>query len=179
MFIAFVHPFDGRTFVYDCSTQEWHERASLNIGAWRASEIVECYGKQMVLDSQSGKLGYISPASMTEFDSPQVMSWTYQAVYAENKLALHRRFELVVNAGHGLLTGQGSDPLVTLQISDDGGETFRTLPTKSLGLRGKYSARVFWDGLGSARQRVYRVSISDPIPVMTVDTILDADGARV
>ena len=179
MFIAWIFPFDGRAFVYDCSTQQWHERESFGADYWRPAEIVECYGKQVVVDSISGKIGYIDTEAMTEFGDPQSMSWTYQAVYAENRLAVHRRFELVVNSGHGLLTGQGSNPVVTLEISDDGGETFRTLPTKSLGLRGKYGATVYWDQLGSARQRVYRVSISDPIPVMTVDTILTADGARV
>jgi len=178
MCIAFVHPFDGRTFVYDCTTQLWHERESLGFGAWRPAAIVEAYGKQIVVDSRSGKIGYLDPETMSEFGDPQRMSWTYAPVYAENKLALHRRFELVLNSGYGLLTGQGSDPLVTLEISDDGGETFETVETKSLGLRGKYGWQVDWDMLGSSAQRVYRVSISDPVPILAVDTLLDADGAR-
>jgi hypothetical protein len=178
MFIAFIHPFDSRTFVYDCTVQQWHERESLDFGAWRPAAIVECYGRHIVVDSRSGKIGYLDPTAMEEFGDPQRMSWTYQAVYAENKTAVHRRFELVCNTGYGLLTGQGSDPLATLEVSDDGGETFRTLPTKSLGLRGKYQSRVCWEKLGSSKQRVYRVTITDPIPVMTVDTVLDAEGAR-
>jgi hypothetical protein len=178
MMIAFIFSFDDRTLVYDCTVQQWHERESFGLGAWRPAEIVDCYGKQLVIDTESGKLGYLDATAMTEFDEAQRMSWTFQAVYAENRLALHRSLEIVVNVGHGLLSGQGSDPLITLEVSDDGGNTFRTLPTKSLGLRGNYSARVKWDQLGSSTQRVYRMSITDPVPVMTVAAVLIADGAR-
>lgn len=177
MFIAFILPFDGRTFVYNCTNQQWHERESYSYGAWRPTEIVECYGKQVVIDSRSGKIGCIDTAAKAEFSDPQVMSFTTQAVYAKNDLAIHRKLEMVLNSGHGLLTGQGSDPQVTLEISDDGGNTYTTIETKSLGLRGRYDDPVSWDMLGSARQRVYRFSISDPVPVMTVDLQLTADGA--
>lgn len=178
MFIAFIFPFDGRTFCYDCTTQQWHERESLDFDYWRPADIVDCYDKQVVVDSQSGKIGYLDLQAMTDFDEPQRMSFTCAPVYAENKLAIHRRIEMICNVGHGLLTGQGSDPLVTLEISDDGGETYRTLPTRSLGIRGKYAAKVFWDMLGSAAQRVYRFTITDPIPAMVADIQLDAQGAR-
>jgi len=184
MMLAFVHTTDERTFVYDCTTQQWHERSSYVSASsstrqrqWRVSHCVECYGKQIVLDTLSGKLGYLSTETLDEWGNPLRMSWTYQPVYAKNNLAIHRRFEIVCNVGHGLASGQGSDPKVTLEISDDGGETWRTMPERSLGLRGQYKANVFWDMLGSARQRVYRVTITDPIPVMVVDTQLTVEGA--
>lgn len=178
MFIAFVHPFDGRTFVYNCTTQLWHERESYGYGAWRPCDIVECYGKQVVIDSRSGKLGYLDPTCKDEFGDPLILSFTTQAVYAENKIIVHRRLEMVCNSGSGLLIGQGSDPLVTLEVSDDGGNTWTTIETKSMGLRGHYNEPVEWDMLGSSTQRVHRFTVSDPIPVMTVDLQLDAEGAR-
>ena len=53
-----------------------------------------------------------------------------------------------------------------------------SLPNKSIGKIGKYKDRVFWTGLGSARQRVYRGAVSDPIKINIVDTQLEVEGGR-
>ena len=69
-------------------------------------------------------------------------------------------------------------PEIMLAISDDGGQTFRNLPNRKLGRIGRYDWRAFWVGLGSARQRVYRAAVSDPVKVVVSDTVLDVDGGR-
>jgi hypothetical protein len=178
MFVAFTFPTDERTLVYDATTSLWHERESTGYGPWRPSWIVECYGKQIVGDAFSGKLGILDSDSLAEFGEAQRMQWTYNSVYSENRNAIHRRFEMVCNTGYGTLSGQGENPLATLEVSDDGGETFRTFPTKSLGRRGEYRTRVVWTSLGAARQRVYRISISDPVPVLTLATVIEVEGMR-
>lgn len=178
LMLAFQFPNAGRTFVYDCTTRLWHERDSLGFGAWRANCIANAYGKQIVGDRLSGKFGIVDPDTFDEFGEPQRVSWTYQPVYAEGNRASHRRLELVVAAGQGLLSGQGSNPLATLKLSDDGGETFRTLPVRSLGVRGNYDARAVWWNLGMSRNRVYQVDVTDPIPLFVIDTHIEADGAR-
>lgn len=182
-FIAFTFRNAGRTFVLDLNTQEWHERESyvdsVSLGYWRPSFVVEAYGKQIVGDSQSGRLGYLDPDTFEEFGEPQRCSIGFQPVYAQNRIAIHRRFELKVTAGQGTATGQGSNPLCTLHISDDGGNTYRAKPTRELGKMGEYEKRAYWQGLGSSRERVYRVDFSDPVRVMTLDAQLDAVGARV
>jgi hypothetical protein len=98
------------------------------------------------------------------------MEWTYQPIYAESRLAFHDRLEIVLETGVGLVTGQGSDPQMMLDYSNDGGQTWTALPTKDIGAIGRYDTRVVWSRLGSARQRVYRASVSDPIPVNLTDT---------
>jgi hypothetical protein len=178
LFVAFTFPFAGRTLVYDATTTEWHERESLGYGRWRPNVLIEAYGKTLACDSESGKVGILDPDTHEEWGEPQRVSFTFASVYAEGNRASHRRFELGVNTGYGLLAGQGSDPLATLYLSDDGGETFRAMPTRSLGLRGKYQSRVVWWRLGSSRDRVYRVDITDPIPVFVVNAALEGQGMR-
>lgn len=178
IFYALTFPMAGRTFVYDASTGEWHERESLGYGRWRPNCIVQAYGKQIVGDSETGKLGILDPDTHEEWSEPQRVAWTYQPVYSEHNRASHIRFELVLNTGHGLTTGQGSDPLATLKVSDDSGETFRTLPTQSLGKIGEYQHRAQWWRLGSSRDRVYQVEITDPVPLFVVDTQLLVKGGR-
>jgi hypothetical protein len=181
-FIAWTFPNAGRTLVLDLNTQEWAERESrigtVSIGRWRPAFIIEAYGKQIVGDSQSGKLGILDPNTHEEWGEPQVVEFTFQPIYASGKSATHRSFELGVASGQGTATGQGSNPLCTLYVSDDGGNTFRAKQTRELGRLGQYRRRVRWFGLGSSSQRVNRIQISDPVPVMVLDAQYDAEGAR-
>lgn len=181
-FIAFTFPSAGRTFVLDLTTGEWHEResqvGSASVGSWRVQAITQAYGKQIVGDRLSGKIGYLDPDTRTEWGETQVMTWTYQPVYAEAMKASHRRLEIGLTAGQGLASGQGEDPLLTLYVSDDGGNTFRARPTRSIGAMGQYRKRVVYWNLGESSQRVYRCRVSDPVRLFTLDTQLDADGVR-
>lgn len=181
-FVAFTLPNAGRTLVIDFTTGEWHERESrintVSIGRWRPSCIVQAYGQQIVGDSQSGKLGVLDPDTHEEWGEPQVVSWTYQPVYADRNRVSHLRLEIGIAAGRGLITGQGSDPLLTLHVSDDGGNTWRARPVRSLGKIGEYRKRVQYWNLGSSRERVYRCEVSDPIRLFVLDTQIEAEGGR-
>lgn len=61
-------------------------------------------------------------------------------------------------------TGTDRDPQVMLRISNDAGRTWITEQWRGAGRLGEYSRRVRWQGLGSARRRVFEVSVTDPIP---------------
>jgi hypothetical protein len=69
----------------------------------------------------------------------------------------------VFEQGVGLITGQGSDPQVMLQFSDDGGRTWSSERWRSLGRIGEYRTRTRWLRNGSARDRIYRYAMSDPV----------------
>lgn len=178
LFIAWVFPFAARTIVYDCTTQQWHERDSLGFGAWRVSHIIEAFGGQLVGDRVSGKVGFLDGDTFDEFGEPQRVRWTYQSVYAEGERAQHNRLSLGLNVGNGLTTGQGSNPLATLKISDDGGNVFRTHTTRSLGAQGQYQKTVDWWKLGQSRDRVYSIDVTDPVQLFVFATQLYATGAR-
>ena len=169
---------DARTFLYDVTTQMWHERITIDKAGWDIRFFANVYDKIIVGDYNSNRLGYLDFDTYDEFGSIQVMSWTYQPVYAEGITVFHDKLEIIMNTGHGLNTGQGSAPVIMLEYSDDGGETWTHAPDKSLGAIGRFDVRVIWSGLGSSRERVYRCSISDPIKVVVTDTILSARGGR-
>lgn len=177
LFIAFTFPSESQTWIYDCTTKEWSERDSLGYGAWRPQFIISAYGKQIVGDSKSGKLGFLDTTTSEEWGSPMRCRWTYQTVYSNRDRIVHKRLELVLNSGAATLTGQGSNPMATLRYSDDGGMTWKTRPMRPLGKRGNYAVRVAWWQLGEARDRVYQIDVTDPVPLFVTDTRLDADGA--
>ena len=77
-----------------------------------------------------------------------------------------------METGIGLATGQGSDPQVMLRWSDDGGETWSNEHWRSAGKIGVYKARVLWNRLGSSRDRVYEITMSDPVPWRIIDAMI-------
>lgn len=72
-------------------------------------------------------------------------------------------FELDMEVGRGLQFGQGQNPQVMMTYSDDGGWTWSNERWTTFGKVGKYKTRVRWHRCGSAMDRVWKVSISDPV----------------
>lgn len=171
--------FDARaSFVYDATTKLFHERKSYGQDNWRASCHTQAWNIDFVGDRLSNKIGYLDKDAKTEFGDPLVMQWTYQPVYVDRRQVTHNTFELVLDSGNGLVVGQGSDPEVMLEYSDNSGKTWRFMPNKKIGRLGEYDIGVRWCGLGSSPNRVYRCSISDPVPVNVVDTQIDITVGR-
>jgi hypothetical protein len=174
--LFYVLWFPEVTWVYDATTKEWHKRESYGYDYWRATSHAQAYGYELVGDVTSNKVGYINPEAYSEWGDTLVASWTYQPVYAEGRLAFHDRLEIVLETGVGLTSGQGSDPQMMLDYSNNGGKTWTALPTKDIGPIGRYDTRVVWTRLGSSRNRVYRASVSDPIPVNITDSQIEVRG---
>lgn len=166
------------TWVYDAVTKEWAERGTYGYNRWTFGTHAQCFGKELVGDFTSNGIGYLDPMNYTHFNATHRMEWTYQPVYAKAERAFHDRLEVVLQTGVGLSQGQGSNPKIMLEVSDDGGISWAPCPSRSLGLLGKTQQRVFWTNLGSAYQRVYRMSVSDPVPITVADTQLTVRGAR-
>lgn len=66
-------------------------------------------------------------------------------------------------------------PLVSLQISNDGGKTWSSSLQASLGTSGEYLARARWHRLGSARDRVFRVSVTGPVQCAMLNAYVDVE----
>lgn len=175
----YVLCFQSGCWVYDATTREWAERGTYEEDYFRWQYTANAYGLQFVGDAYSNQVAYFDPEVYLDHGAIQRMEWTYQPVYAENRRAFHKRLEVVMETGVGLTFGQGSDPEIMASYSDDGGRTWTNLPNKTIGAIGEFQHRVYWTGLGSARQRVYRMAISDPIKVVVTDTQLEVEGGRI
>lgn len=171
--LFYVTNFDERTYVYDATTKLWHERKSHGENNWRASCMTQAWGRNIVGDRLTNKVGYLDPDTRTEFGDPLVMQWTYQPVYAEREQVSHNSLEVVCDSGNALTSGQGSAPVMGMEFSNNSGRTWTSLPTRSVGLLGQYDIGVRWSGLGSSPNRVYRGSYSDPTQMSIVDTQID------
>lgn len=169
LFIYLTFPTEAATFCLDMATGRWHERISYlsngtSLGRWRGNCHLDCYGFNLVGDAFSGKIGKLSRSTFTEFGYMMRAEATGAPLHADRRMMFFSKFELDIESGVGLTTGQGSAPQIMLTYSDDGGRTFDSVERwVSMGAIGEYQTRVRWDRLGSSRERIYRVAISDPV----------------
>ena len=176
LFVCFRFPSAGAAWLYDITTNEWHERESYLGLPWRVCASVEWNGVTYVQDAETGSVGILDGEAFTEWGNTLRGEWTYSGVWNGGNRVFHHEMEIGCETGVGLSSGQGDDPMLTLQASDDGGRTWRTLPVKSIGRQGEYRKRVRWHRLGSASHRVYRMAFSDPVPLTVWDTQLRASA---
>lgn len=162
------------TWVFEFNTGEWHERETLAQSRWNVDGYLRAYNQDFAF--YGNKVGLIDFGEHDEFGTEIRGRWIYPAVYGEGRRAFHKRLELRMEVGVG--NAAVEEPLLTLELSDDGGKTFTAMPTRSLGKVGEYKKSVNWTRLGSAEDRVYRVSMADAVPLHIWRTELLVEGGR-
>lgn len=156
------------TLVYDATTQLWHERAfydqnTASLVPHRASCHLFFNQKNLIGDRLSGNIYEISLDYFSDDGEELVRERTSPHLDGEKSLISFTSFELDLEVGRGLQTGQGKDPQIMMQYSDDGGRTWSSEIWLPLGKVGEYYTRVAWRRLGASRDRVFRVRVTDPI----------------
>ena len=166
----------SKTFVYDATASAlsgrsiWHERQSgLDENRWRVNHIISAYGKLLVTDSTTGKIGTIEKATYTEYGETIFREITTQPYYIQDVSFIVGELQLFTEAGVGLTTGQGSDPQIMYDYSDDGALTWSNQTTRPFGKIGEYQAVTTWRRQGlSKRNRVLRFKVSDPVKAVLI-----------
>lgn len=186
-FYVLTSPSSSQTLVYDASTQMWHERSTwtgqiLNgatpaNGAGMAPQsfgrhVGNCYagfdGMHLIGDWQNGNIYQMRSDVYEDNGLPQVSMRTSQHLWdkkgMENIFIRRLTLDMETGVGDGVTALQtGIDPQAGLAWSDDGGHTWSNEYTASMGAAGRYRTRVIWRRLGYSRDRIFRVTISDPV----------------
>lgn len=175
------HPsvgYAGATWVFDAATGMWHERMY-----WDQAKGVECahrgryhvyaFGKHLLGDHTTGAI-YEQSADVYDFaGSPR--RWLRSAPYLSNegKWMRYDALEVQILSGQGTSTGQGADPLMWLEQSNDGGFTWCASIQAGMGKIGQTTYRARWRRLGRSRRRAFRVWGSDPVRTSLLDAWLE------
>lgn len=179
-FFELTLPSAGHTWVYDLTTGLWHER-----GAWTGTQYdalrtvfpVFAFGKHLVGDRLGSVIYEQAQSSTTDVDGLLIRRLRRTpSFFYENKRLFFGRLELMLEPGLALASGQGSNPQVMLRTSNDGGKTWGSELMRSAGARGEYGTRVYWNRLGSARDRVFEFTMSDPVPWRLIDAYLEVQA---
>jgi hypothetical protein len=172
-----------KTFVYDATTSAlsgqstWHERQSgVTDNSWRVNSIVSVYGKLLVGDALGGNIGYIDKDNFTEYGEVMVQERSSQPFSAGGLPVFAGELQLTMESGVGLTIGQGSDPQIRMDYSDDGGRTFSSEFWRSYGKIGEYNSVPTWRRQGRIpKHRILRFKTSEPVKSVIIKLEGDVD----
>lgn len=155
---------DQESWVYDCATTLWHEESTLGLGRWQGNSHSYAYGKQIIGSCNSGDLFQLDPDYF--FDGTDTLIEAEMVSVRTGKSTTWKElasFEIDMEVGVGLTSGQGSVPQVMAAYSKDGGLTWSNEKWRSIGLIGNFTKRVMWQQWGRFRTIVIKVRITDPV----------------
>lgn len=187
-FYVVTFPTARATWVYDLATNEWHRR-----GYWDADAMAfvtyrpQChtyafgalgFGMNLVGDRQSGRVAKMDPTYGSDIDGRVIRRVRQCPHLADRDQEMtFDRLQMDMEVGVGLPTGQGTDPTMMVAYSNDGGTTWGKELWRSAGKQGDYRIQVAWSRLGTAKNRVFRLVVSDPVPWRLVGAWLELEGS--
>ena len=172
------------TVIYDVLTQQWHTRGTLNSDTWRYTAIVTAGTRTFVADADGifDELSrdYTSEhmADASTMGTEIVREFTAIAPALPNRIAINT-VRLESAKGVGLAAGQGSDPIVRMRFSVDGGNTWSPWRDRPLGVQGRYDQPTIWRRCGRAGRQdmVFWFSKSDPVKEAYLGVVINEDEA--
>lgn len=167
-------PGSNTTWVFDVECNQWHERQSQqhgNIGRHIGSTHCVLNGKHIVGDYRNGNI-YIYDLD-TYTDNGQIVPRIRQSPHISDSLnrVFYSLFEVDMQFGVGL--PNGGNPVITLETSSDGGATWSNPIRATFGSTGDYLKRARWQRLGSSRDRMFRVTVTEPVRCVMLSAYLD------
>lgn len=183
VFYVLTFPTADKTWVWDETSQLWHERASLQTSIYDPSigqvipqvdgnlhrVIYNCCsvcGGLVYVGDYFGNLWLLDLSNYTEHgvEIQRIRSFPH-LVNNQNRIT-YQRFIADVECGtdDSTVTSDNSSatnpPVINLRWSDDRGKTYGNYVAQSLGELGKYLTSVQWRRLGYARDRIFELSWS-------------------
>lgn len=179
-FYVLVFPTADKTWVFDESSQLWHERNSLqtiqgantlvidgNLHKTLYQQITICGGLPYGCDGLGNQyLVDINNYTENGVAIPRIRSFPH-LVQNMNRVS-YKSFiaDMETGTDDPTVTGDGSSsakpPVVNLRWSDNRGKTYGSYVQQSIGALGKYLTNIQWRRLGFARDRVFEISWSVP-----------------
>lgn len=182
-FYVLTFPTADTTWVYDAQSGMLHKRLSYDPYAaqfhrHRSSCFMNFQGMRIVGDYQNGALYWLTRTVQNDAGWP--LLGKRRSPHIWDKAARQRVFmsslQIDINPGVGQPSGLGSDPVMTLTISRDGGRTFGNRFPAKIGKTGQFKNRTMWRKLAFARDNVVDVEVIDPVPRDIVGATLKAFG---
>ena len=172
-------PLANKTFVFDVSTSMWHTRESYRGPTSPRRYIGNYYiyfnNRSYLTSYFDGGFYLYDETNGYDDDNPIIKTRVTPTITNENKMMSISKLELLITGGQGLVTGQGSDPMISLYVSKDGGRTWGQARDRSIGAIGEYGTRVFWTRLGMSRKWTFKFVVSDPIQFSIMDGFIEVE----
>lgn len=157
----------NETWVYDITTQQWHQRAWLHASGDLDRIRPRCHlffaGANLVGDWETDDVFEYDLDTYADDDNPLPAIRACSTLQTGLEVQPTLTFRLDMDTGVGLSTGQGEDPQAMLRWSKDGGKTWSNSIWRTFGRIGEYERRCIWHRVGGGERMVFEVTITDPV----------------
>lgn len=190
-FYLLTFPTAGGTWAYDATTplelpqaMRWAERGTWiseanRYEAWRPLYHAFAFGEHRMLDRSTGDVYRMDATLGLDADGRPIRRLRRApGLWAENNRLFVSVFEVHLEPGLGLSSGQGSDPQVAFRHSGNGGKTWSSERLRSAGKMGEYDVRPRWTRCGSGPHWVPEIVVSDPTPFRILGASFEGIGMR-
>jgi hypothetical protein len=166
------------TWCYDATTLMWHKwlyNDNLNqYHRCRGNCAALFQGHVLVGDYTNGIIYKLDRNNYTDNGQPIKRLRRAPHIVTDLQRQYFDELQIQFQPGVGLSTGQGNNPQAMLRWSDDGGSTWSSEHWTTIGLTGSYKNRAIWRRLGQTRDRVFEVTVTDPIKAVIISANLKA-----
>ena len=171
------------TWVYDAAANLWAERQSSTsglIGRHLGSSHAYLGSTHLIGDYRNGNLYAYDLDTYTDNNEPlpRIRVTPHAALNGYNVFMALMELDFQFGVGlvdDGVNPSYNVTPKVTLEVSEDGAETWSLPIEGSLGRIGAFNTRARFDRLGSAYDPVFRVTVTDAVKCQLLSCMLQVE----
>jgi len=160
----------GKTFAYNgtasayAQSPVWFElQTGLTDAPWRVNAIIKANGKLYVGDSIDGRIGVLDDSVLTEYGETIMRQAAFQPFSQDGNTLFAGELEATFQSGVGLTLGQGADPQVIYDFTDNN-QVWSNEFKRSIGAIGEYGHETVWRRQGRfPNLRTIRFTVTEPV----------------
>jgi hypothetical protein len=173
----FNFPTANKSWLYDGAMDTWSElQDSAGSRDW-GNKYCTFLNQRLVTDYRNGKIYKLDPNVYSNNGETLPFEVTSKHIWNDDKHIGISQLQVDIQSGVGLVTGQGSDPQMMLEVSKDGGNSFNSVGWSDMGKVGQYTQRAVWRNLGSAQDWVLRLRVTDPVKRVITGASAEIEGS--
>jgi hypothetical protein len=165
------------TWLYDFTTQQWCQWGTYDKPRWSAGMVCDGWDNlPLVGDVETGTLYRLDADVFADAGVQLIGKLTAGAPVRGDRVSVARvRLEVTTGTMAQVPLAADPDPLVGMEISRDGGNSWGPMQYRSMGQAGEHYRRVVWNRLGQFRLPgvLLRFTVSDPVPRRVTGAFLD------
>ena len=183
-FYIITFPKENKTYMINekLGKQSWSQLTSgTQDESYSATDSVQAYGKTYV--ASGGKWLTLERDEYTQ-DTDTILrkrttgEYTCKDFGLNNDSMVMSRLTLDVEQGIGLIVGQGEVPRIMVEVSIDGGRSYPHVSWCELGRLGENTLRTEVDLMARGQSFIFRLTLSDPVPLTIKAAYLKVKGAK-
>jgi hypothetical protein len=159
-------PRTSSTLIYNIKAKAWETRELLDGSAWRAGGHGILAGQNIVGSRLQAQTLTLDLENYQDSGQEMIRLRRAQIIHNLNKTMTF--WSLIVDVQGGVGNAISPNPKIKMRYSNDGGQTWSNYLTELVGAVGETFKRVKFDKLGSGRNRVFEVELSDAVNLVII-----------